>query len=148
LDAAHREYLQAYETSAGYWSGINAATTALLLDDRGTSAALARRVHEQCVTLLEIDTSPAGRYWLLATLGEAALLVDPGTTESLDLAEGWYRQAAALKRGIGDVASTRRNARLILGHLGVSTARIDACFAVRPVVVFAGHLIDSPARPS
>ena len=82
--------------------------------------------------------------WLLATLGEAALILRNWTE-----AEEWYSQAAAMGKGkYGDLASTRRNARLILRYLDEDPSRIDASIHVPRVAVFAGHLIDRPNRPS
>ena len=142
LEVAFRHYADAYERSRGYWSGINAATTALLLGNTPQSAAIARAVREQCLALHLAGGSAADAYWIAATLGEAALLLESWTE-----AEDWYAKASLLGRGkLGDVVSTRRNARLILTHLRADAARVDACFTVPPVVVFAGHLIDRPER--
>jgi len=142
LEQAFRHYRDAYDTTGGYWSGVNAATMALLLDERAEARALAGRVRAQCLALQARPSPADDRYWILATLGEAALLV--GETSE---AEEWYAKAGEAGRGrLGDVASTRRNARLILSHLGADPAPIDARLAVPPVVVFAGHLIDRPGR--
>jgi class 3 adenylate cyclase len=141
LELAFRHYSDAYEATRGYWSGINAATMALLLGHRAESKAIARRVGDQCVALQAKDAS-ADAYWIAATLGEAALLL-----ESWNEAENWYGKASAIGHGkLGDIVSTRRNARLILSHLNADAARLDECFTIPPVVVFAGHLIDRPGR--
>lgn len=143
LEHAFRHYSQAHVHSGGYWSGINAATLALLLDRHDESRTLAERVRRDCLVLLQSAPAPGDRYWLLATLGEAALL-----TRETGAAEEWYAQATSLQgRSFGDLVTTRRNARLILRHLGADTARIDACFAVPRIGVFAGHLVDRPDRP-
>jgi len=142
LRLAFRHYKDAYERSAGYWSGINAATTALLLGERAEAASLAQRVRVRCLALWNRDRSPDHAYWLLATLGEAALLL-----ESWGEAEEWYSQAVALgQHRIGDLVSTRRNARLIVRHFENDSARLDACFHIPRVAVFSGHLIDRPGR--
>jgi class 3 adenylate cyclase len=142
LRLAFHYYQDAYERSAGYWSGINAATTALLLGDRARAASLARRVRTRALELWNEDHSRGDAYWLLATMGEAALLL-----ESWNEAEDWYSQAGALgRRRIGDLVSTRRNARLIVEHLEKDSAPLDACFRIPRVVVFSGHLIDRPGR--
>jgi len=141
LELAFRQYADAFDATLGYWTGINAATMALLLGNVAVAKTIARAVREQCLALHKKDAS-ADAYWIAATLGEAALLL-----ESWSEAEDWYGKAAAHGRGkLGDIVSTRRNARLILSHLNVDTARVDACFTVPPVVVFAGHLIDRPGR--
>lgn len=142
LEEAFRWYFEAHRRTGGYWSGINAATMALILGDDERSRDLARAVRDRCTTLLAGDASPSENYWLLATLGEAQLLL-----RDLSAAESFYRQAVARGRpGLGDVVSTRRNARLILRHGGLDAAPIEACFRVPRVAVFAGHLIDRPGR--
>jgi class 3 adenylate cyclase len=142
IDLAFRYYHQAHEHSRGYWSGINAATMALLAGRQADATRLATHVRTQCLDLRQTGATRQDPYWLLATLGEAALLLGRQAE-----AENWYSEASALARGrVGDVASTRRNARLIGRHLGLDQARLDACLHVPGVVVFAGHLIDRPGR--
>ena len=135
LEQAHHWYADAHRVSGGYWSGINAATTALLLGDTARAASLAERVKAVC---LDRRATAADAYWLTATLGEAALLLG-----DRDDAVRWYRDAVATcPHGIGDMVATRRNARLILKHQRAGADAIDACFRVPRVAVFAGHLID------
>jgi class 3 adenylate cyclase len=143
LESAFHWYLEAHRVSGGYWSGINAATMAMLLDDHAQSAALAHKVLVQCLDIRIHRPEADDAYWVLATLGEAALLL-----RDLPAAEGWYREAIKLGiHGVSDLVSTRRNARLILRHEQADTTAIDACFRIPRVAVFAGHLIDHPARP-
>ena len=143
LRLALRYYQDAYDTSGGYWSGINAATMALLLGQRPEASALAGRVRSACLDLWNQDHARGDAYWVLATLGEAALVL-----QEWDEAENWYSQAVALGRQrVGDLVSTRRNARLIVEHLERDSARVDACFRIPRVAVFSGHLIDRPDRP-
>jgi len=142
LQLALRYYRDGYAQSNGYYSGINAATLALLVGETSEAAALARAVREQCVQLERAPGDRRDRYWILATLGEAALILGQWS-EAAD----WYRQAVAI--GVtrsGDLASTRRNARLIIRHLGSDAAAIEQLLRVRSVVVFSGHLIDRPTR--
>jgi class 3 adenylate cyclase len=144
LSLAHDYYRKAYEANDGYWSGINAATTALLSGQRDAAIALARKVRDQC--RLKLDRSDGGRndYWLLATLAEAALIL-----EEWDEAALQYRAAAAMgRRKFGDLSSTRRNASLILNHFGKTTTGIEDILRVPPIVVFSGHMIDRPDRPA
>jgi class 3 adenylate cyclase len=142
LGMAFRYYLEAHERSRGYWSGINAATMGLLLGRRKEATGLATRVREQCLDIRKVAGAGKDSYWLLATLGEAALLLGNWTE-----AEDWYSRASTLAgRRLGDVASTRRNARLIGRHLGLDGTRLDACLHIPRVAVFAGHLIDRPGR--
>jgi pilus assembly protein FimV len=44
--------------------------------------------------------------------------------------------------------STRRHARILLEHLGKDVHSLDDCFAVPVVIVFSGHMLDSPQRPA
>ena len=49
----------------------------------------------------------------------------------------------------GDLASTRRNARLLFTVMDLDPdqkQRIESCFPIPRVVVFAGHMIDQPGR--
>jgi len=139
-------YTASYDQTGGYWSGINAATMARLLGEEDAARSLARRVRDQCLRELEdLGDGKNDRYWLYATLGEAAL-VRGETEEALE----WYGQAGqtAGKR-YGDLASTRRNARLLMDALGLTARqrkRLNACLKTPVVVVFAGHMIDQPGR--
>ncbi len=135
-------YSEAHGRSGGYWSGINAATMALLLDDRAKAADLARHVRAVCLERQASAGPLIDGYWVEATMGEAALIL--GEREA---AAACYREAAAThQHGLGDLVATRRNARLILRHQGADAAGIDACFHIPRVAVFAGHLIDRVAR--
>lgn len=143
LEGAFLWYLEAHQRSGGYWSGINAATTALLLGHRERSRTLARQVRDICLERRRQRPPGSDAYWVLATLGEAALLL-----RDLPAAEAWYREGVALGAyGIGDLVSTRRNARLILQFEQADATAIEACFRIPSVALFSGHLIDRPDRP-
>src|SRR5262245_27630156 len=75
LNRAFESYRDAHNLSRGYYSGINAATMALLLGARDDAAALARGVRQQCIDLRNEDPNRGDIYWILATLGEAALVL-------------------------------------------------------------------------
>jgi class 3 adenylate cyclase len=142
LEQALHWYGEAHRLSGGYWSGINAATMALLLGDDARAAGVARHVMDDCLAQRTALAGATNGYWLVATLGEAALIL--GDREA---AANWYREAVAVhQHGIGDVVATRRNARLILRHQGADAREIEACFRIPRVAVFAGHLIDRPER--
>jgi hypothetical protein len=141
LRQAVQSYARAYRETGGYWTGINAATMALVAGERSQAEALAREVRARCLEAASRAEGDA-RYWVVATLAEAALLVG-----DRDEADERYAEAAALAgRRFGLIASTRRNARLILHHVGGSGARIEAALRVPRVAVFAGHLVDAPGR--
>jgi len=139
-------YAASYAQTGGYWTGINAATMARLLGEEEEARTLALQVRRQCLTELEAPRSgDTERYWLLATLGEAALI--RGETEE---ALKWYTQAGEMVgKRYGDLASTRRNLRLLCDALGLAARfrkKLTACLRVPRVVVFSGHMIDQPGR--
>ena len=83
-------------------------------------------------------------YWLLATLGEACLLLGDETA-----ARGRYAEAVRLAREArsdGDIASMLRQLRLLCENLPIADD-ILGLFRLGPVVVFAGHAIDRPGDP-
>ncbi len=140
LRRAAATYAQAHAISGDYWTGINAATTALLIGERERALALASKVRAAC--LRELRRGAGDRYWLLATLGEAALI-------ARDWAEANDRYAEAAQiagRRFGDLQASRRNARLLLDFWRVDPAEVERHLRVPPVAVFAGHMIDHPGR--
>ncbi len=149
LTAAFRIYDKAYRDSAergrmedAYYTGINAATLALLLNDEARSRRLATEVRALCLQELEKQVSDDAAYWLQATLGEAALILG-----ELGHARSAYEQAAGLAgHRYGDLASTRRQAKLLLTHRGEHAEWLGAALATPPVLVFTGHMIDAPGR--
>lgn len=131
-------YEQAHHSAGGYWSAINAATLALAGGDVAASQDLARRARELCTIALE-QAAP-GDPWPLATLGEAALLLDEPAAASK-----WYARAVAAGAGFGDVASMRRNARLVLVAKNGDPAWLEQCLSGPLIGVFSGHMPDAPA---
>jgi len=143
LALACEAYEQAYRLSGGYWAGINAATLSLLLGNRDYAVALASQVRDRCLERPRgAEKEEPDRYWPLATLGEAALILGRWSE-----AEDWYSRAAAMAHGrFADLSSTRRNARLILEHVDADRDRIERCLRIPRVVMFVGHMIDQPGR--
>ncbi len=161
LAKARDTYLKAYQLTNGNWSGINTATLALLTGDRAQSEHLATSVLESLKPMVAefasgLDTplaqsaaqvssstsSSSQRYWDYATIGEAALILD-----NVALA-GWaYNKAIALSDGnLGNRASTKRNAELVLSVNSGAREMVAANFADPQVVVFTGHMLDAPDR--
>ncbi|MBN1435073.1 DUF4071 domain-containing protein [Candidatus Fermentibacterales bacterium] len=128
---------------AGYWSGINAATLALAAGDPAGARELAGRVRRECSKRLE--EAPSGDYWAAATMGEACLILGDAHAAS-----GWYATACSIAGNrLGDIASTRRNAVMILGFMSATEEDLDligSAFTVPRIIVFAGHMIDRPGR--
>jgi class 3 adenylate cyclase/tetratricopeptide (TPR) repeat protein len=137
----YRESFEKHENA--YWTGINAATLSCLLDQDAAAVALARRVAETCETrLADGKVTRSEKYWLYATLGECSLI-----TREPAKAQKWYKKAFAVIQGRwGDLASTKRNARLLVNKLGLDPDLPAVCFPVPPVAVFSGHMIDRPDR--
>ncbi|HEV3244668.1 MAG TPA: adenylate/guanylate cyclase domain-containing protein [Chthoniobacterales bacterium] len=142
LKRAAEIYAQAYKTTGGYWTGINAATMSLVCGETDRARELARKVRDQC--LKEVEDPSGDSYWELAALGEAALIL-----HDLSQAGEWYTRAREEgKHRSGDLQSSRRNARLILKYWNEDPDWIDKYLHVRSVIVFAGHMIDRPDRAS
>jgi class 3 adenylate cyclase len=140
LKRAAEIYGEAYQTTCGYWSGINAAAMNLLVGESQRASELAKKVRAQC--LKEVEDPAGDSYWELAALGEAALILD-----DLTAAADWYSRAAKeAKHRYGDLQSSRRNARLILQHWKKDPKWIDNYLRIPNVIVFAGHMIDRPDR--
>jgi class 3 adenylate cyclase len=149
LAAAFQIYHRAYQGAlAGgvhadaWYTGINAATIAVLQGDLTKARQIAGEVKELCVRALA-KAQAAPDYWLEATLGEAALILGE---EAESIAH--YTQAAALGAGrYGNLASTRRQAELLAARLPGRSAWLSAILRIPPVLVYTGHMIDHPGRP-
>jgi class 3 adenylate cyclase len=137
LAEAARLYRESYEATGGIWTGINAATLSLLLGETARARTIAAEV------AAKTDAATAGdAYWALATLAEAALIA-----EQWPRARELYERAAVTGRGRwGDLASTRRNALLLLGHFRRDRRWLDTVFAAPTTVVFTGHMVDRSDR--
>jgi class 3 adenylate cyclase len=136
--AAAEQYELAYLSSGDSFPGINAATLWLLAGEAARARSLSEQVEERARDRL---TEAPADYWLLATLGEAAVIAgDPGA------AAGWYRRAASAAAGrLGDLAAMRRNLQLLAERVEVAPELLELLDTGR-VVVFAGHMIDHPGR--
>lgn len=146
LREAYRLYRRGYEQAveASKWSGaiydgINAATTAFLLGDVETATSLADSVSTICRDRADSDAD----YWSLATLGECAVI-------SGDLVSAAAHYSAAVKlagRNYANIASTRRNASMLLRHVGEDSQILAEWFPVPRVAVFSGHMTDIQGQP-
>jgi len=151
LSSAFAIYHEAYERSLdkgrvedAYYTGINAATMALWMGKGAEARAIAANVRDLCLKELEGQVSKDAEYWIRATLGEAALVLG-----NLDIARAAYSGAARVANGrFGDIASTRRQAQLLLDHLGLDGEWLTQSLAAPPVLVYTGHMIDAADRPT
>lgn len=150
LDAAFALYESAYARSrregaddAAWYTGINAATMAVLRRDFVTARRIASEVRQICGRMAGGPSqAQSSSYWREATLGEAALILGDGHA-----AAGHYARAMSLAQSrYGDVSSTRRQARLLAQHLPGAPGQVAEVLAIPPVVVFTGHMIDGPGR--
>lgn len=120
------------------YTGINAATTALLAGDERMAVQLAREVRDICHKKLKTLEN----YWTLATLGEVEVIL-----RNWSEAAAWYGKATYLARGNYRIlSSTSRQAKTILNHYNEDRERFSRCFGIPRVVVFSGHMIDQPGR--
>jgi len=137
---AFMDALKSARTNDAIYTGINAATTLMLRDKTDEAKDVAGQVRELCVKKLEKEND----YWAMAAIAEAAVVAG-----NLGEAVVLYQRASAFGKGnYGDLSSTRRNARLLLKHIGEDVHSFDSCFSLPVVLVFSGHMIDSPDRLS
>ncbi len=131
-------YRRAWERTRDAFPGINAATMLQLTGEPHAASELARAV--RAVAEESTDMAP---HWREATLGEAALLLGEA-----DVAAAHYRAAvAAARHAVGHIASMRRQVRLLSASMNIAEA-VQAALEVPRVIVFTGHMLDAPGRPS
>jgi len=141
LRKARNLYLKAFRLSRGNYSGINAATLSLILGDMPTAHRLARLVILVCQERLRAQAWED--YWVVATLGEAHLLL--GRQE---MAARYYARARSLAgASYAELASSRRQLKLLARYTAVSET-VLAGLRIPPVVAFTGHMLDAPGRRS
>jgi class 3 adenylate cyclase len=125
-----------------YYTGINAATLALLLGRKPRARMIAEHVRQLCADRITHIGDDDDAYWIYATLAEAALI-----NGSIPLATMHYKKAASLAQTrYGDLGSTRKQARLLLAHLGEDPDWLEDTLTVPPVLIYTGHMIDNPKR--
>src|SRR5688572_24985321 len=132
------------QSGDAYYTGINAATLAVLRGDTSRARDIAGAVCAACDAAATSPETRAASYWRHATLGEAALILGDAAAAARHYAEG--RAVAADFHG--DVATTRRQARLLARHLAIDASEPLAALAMPPVAVYTGHMVDAPDRPA
>jgi class 3 adenylate cyclase len=150
-ERSRRIYHRAYKDTGSYWTGINAATLSLLLEQPDEARSLASAIFTDCLARWDRSkpTPPPepqeDRYWLSATLGEAALIL--GRIEDT---VRWYGEANSIgrqHRRFGDMGSTRAQLRaILLPALKLSPSLLDDLFPIPGLALFTGHMIDRPGR--
>jgi class 3 adenylate cyclase/tetratricopeptide (TPR) repeat protein len=118
---------------------INAASLSLLAGN----VRFAREFAKQTVQLCQ---RPQKRKeddrWRDATLGEAYLCLG-----DFDKAREHYAKVVASGMDVRERCSARRHARILLEHLRQDVHTLDDCFGAPAVLVFSGHMLDSPDVP-
>jgi hypothetical protein len=163
LRAAIDSYTRAYRTSPGhYYSGINALTLMHLYrhltgdqrydTDMETMAGV--RFAAGC------ETDPTQVFWAKTTLGDLEVLV--GTPRTVTDA---YKEAIAKNENDWFALHSSRSQLQLLNELGFNSDRVQAGIAVfdralaklrkpegdwepRQVILFSGHMVDAPKRPT
>ena len=143
LEHCRQLFLRAFAVGANARDGIDAAVMSVMLGDMAQAKALAARINDM-LSGQEVDHNlpPDIRYRLLATLGQAQLLL--GET---DAAIGTFQWARALE-GVhySRVVSALKQIEL-LKQGGVAVPdEIDDIVKPPTVVVFTGHALDRPGE--
>lgn len=143
LTLAFQQYLEAYRHSRSLWTGINAATMAVMVGDLPLAQTLAEEVRQESLAALADETIHGqDPYWVLATLGEVELILN-----HWEAAAQYYTQAAQLGANrYGDLSSSYRNAALLMRHFQQEVETLNHWFSLPRVAVFCGHRVDQPSR--
>lgn len=143
LELACGLFTEAYRLNRGMWSGINAATIALLLGRQDEAEALALEVESRGRDMQEALTADGkDPFWVAPILGQAALIRGE-REEALEL----YGLAVQLGRDRpADLAEIRHNALTLLRHLGQDAKAFEEALPLTRVVVFSGHMVDHADR--
>jgi hypothetical protein len=136
-------YERAYDLSGDWYVGINAATLALLTDDEKKAKRIATHVAARCAAAH--DAPPGDRYWVLATEGEAAVILG-----DLGKAKRFYRHALAeLTPGqIGMARSTFKQLRRLRRKSKADLDPVLQVFDAEPFRGFPDLRDPRPAGPS
>ncbi len=137
LEDSYQFYLKAFREGKDYWTGINAATLARIMDKK-ISQSLAEEVLNICWAEYE-SMGTRSSFWLLVSIAEAHLVKGDVAT-----AVKWYKLVTPMAyKSVGQIKTVRRNARMLGEKLGEEalTQLMDAICAPR-VAFFAGHRID------
>jgi len=138
-------YLKGYECSGGYYTGINAASMALVAGETETARRIAGEVRVICEESLAKGGADSPEwYWLRATAAEAALV--SGDLDSARL--NYTRATTESDPGAAEVSRTRSQARFLLKCQVQDEHALDDCFVLPRIGLFTGHMLDRPDRPA
>lgn len=135
-------YTKAYEDTGGYFSGINAATMAML---SGAPAEVYQaKARQLVIEIPETEYSPEKKYYREATLAEAHLLLSEPDRAKDAMRRGWDHDPLNFTAH----ATTLKQFRLIQKALGMDLDWLRI-FEPPKSVHFAGHIFGvSPSAPS
>ncbi|MFO8183666.1 MAG: tetratricopeptide repeat-containing protein [Candidatus Aegiribacteria sp.] len=146
LSSSFHNYMKSRELGGDYWCVINAATLALFLGRVELGLELAEDTIGECWEEYNRHGT-SSEYWIPVSMGEAYLI-----KREYNTAARWYRSARSHLCGrIGQIRSARLNAKMLIQLLETpEEAAENILQAIRKprIVVFAGHRIDRPGRPS
>jgi class 3 adenylate cyclase len=136
--------IAAYQKAVGLapadpFPAINAASLSLLAGNVASARELANHSVRLCQ---KPQKSKDDDRWREATLGEAYLCL-----ADFDKAREHYAKVIAAGMDVRERCSARRHARILLEHLGQDIHTLDDCFGAPGVIVFSGHMLDSPESP-
>jgi class 3 adenylate cyclase len=130
---ASAAYLELYKNKKSYYTGINAATTALLAGDTDNAAILAKDILE------DPEVAKPKGFYATATAAEANVLLDNDIEAQQAIADA-IRWSDA---GVGSKASTFRQMMLIARIVPDKEAIIAPLLEMlrpSPVLVYTGHM--------
>ena len=129
-------YLDNYRKNKSYYTGINAASMSVVVGDHAAASGIAGEI---------VGSLPqtSDDFWELVTLGEAYLLrgdTDRSFTH-------YHRAKSLVERDHGMFSSVYAQLILLANYLEVPE-EISLLYKPDSVVVFTGHMIDQPDRPT
>ncbi|MBX2989734.1 MAG: tetratricopeptide repeat protein [Bacteroidetes bacterium] len=168
-DALLRQSMEQYREAfmhdhANYFAGINALTLSYLLkhlvggsDDDADREALEGGVRWAVLSALAKETSESPDYWARVSMGDLEVL--KGKSDAIVKA---YKNAVSIAEKDWFALDSSRQQLVLLQQLGFRPAEVDAALAVftreldrlsppwspRTVILFSGHMIDAPDRPT
>ena len=110
---AGQAYAEAFTRFGQSYPAINAATMFLVAGEKGAARRYA------VAALAETAREPSS-YWAEATAAEASLILG-----DVDAVASAFERAAAFRPGIDDLATTRRQIRIVAGATGIDPGILD-----------------------
>jgi len=129
-----RIYLENFQITKNYYTGINAATMSRLTGDSKVTKDIA-------IQLIDLLTSDERDYWQEASLAEAYLLI-----KEVDEATNHYIRAHELMGNNWSAIGSVQRQLWLLDHYIRVPKSIQDFFKPPVIAVFIGHMIDAPDR--